>query len=153
MQLGFGASPSRLDSRCERWVNGTAKLCRLQENDLIMSALGPNGAHDDPLKGLGMPVLTRSRRQNNGRVRTWTRNEAEMKRMGTFFLLTIGAGEASRAGLVQDLQMQTSSMLGEYGPGRGSWAAWAWAMSKDLASGSNEIRLGGGEGRKRQMTL
>jgi hypothetical protein len=94
MQLGFGASSSRLDSRCDRWVNGTAKLCRLQLNCVCARA---KWGLRRPSKRLGGACSDARRRQNNGRVRTWSRNEAEMKRMGNFFLLTIGAGESSRA--------------------------------------------------------
>lgn len=59
--------------------------------------------------------------------------------------MTIGAGEASRAGLVQDLQMQPETwVVGGVGVG---------LVEKIRASGSNKMRLGGGEGKKRQMTL
>lgn len=68
-----------------KWVNGTAKLCRPHENDLIAPALEPNRVHDDP-QIVGGADSDAQQMSNNGRVRTWTRNKAEIKRMGAFCL-------------------------------------------------------------------
>jgi hypothetical protein len=69
------------------------------ENDLIAPALEPNRVHEGPQIVWGVADSDAQSTSNNGRVRTWTRNKVEMKRMGAFYLLTIiGAGESSRAG-------------------------------------------------------